>query len=621
LSYQLNESDIYGFAAFLGADTHLKGDELVFRICPYCHGGDGHTKDKDTFAVNVKKGVYNCKRASCGEQGHFVELCRDFDYPLETSKPAVYRDLKQPEGPAEMRDSSVGYLEGRGISRETAQKYDVTARKDNPRILCFPFYDEAGKLVTIKYRNMMFRKGKDKSKEWFEKDTMPILFGMKQCAGFGTLVITEGQMDALSVAEAFRGKEFEGKRPDVVSVPNGCTSFTWLTPCAEWVNRFREIVVFGDWEKGKMTLLDTLKDRLDVRIRAVRRQDYLGEKDANDILTKFGPQAVRKAVEKAEEPRISNVKDLSTVKNVDLNALERVKTGIKDIDRATGGLVMGQVVILTGERGQGKSTFLSQMICNVLDQKDPNGNPYTVFVYSGELTDQFFKRWLDFQLAGPGNIQEAMNEYGEKDYSIESGTVEAITRWYRGRIYIYDNAVIPEDDVNMTNLLIRTVEEVIRQYGVRIIAIDNLMTALESIMNQNDLYLGQSQFVGRLKKLAMKYNVCIIVVAHPRKSPYTQKKNRELDNDDVSGSADVTNKADVVLTCARDRELSGINHIQILKNRLFGRHRIGKNDIKLLYSEKSRRMYTDKDAGEIRYGWEVPDGYSLADVADEDLPF
>ena len=119
----------------------------------------------------------------------------------------------------------------------------------------------------------------------------------------------------------------------------------------------------------------------------------------------------------------------------------------------------------------------------------------------------------------------------------------------------------------------------------------------------------------------MKYNVCIIVVAHPRKSPYVTKAKRELDNDDVSGSADVTNKADVVLTCSRDKEHDGINHIQILKNRLLGRLRAGKNDITMLYSEKSRRMSIDAKAGEHRYGWEIPSGFQLAQMREEDLPF
>ena len=614
MSYQLNVNDIFGFAASQGAETKEKGEELIFKLCPYCHGGSDH--DRDTFAINLKKGVFNCKRATCGMQGHFVELCRDFDYPLETDAPAVYKELAQPKGPAEMRESSLAYLAKRGISRETAEKYDVTCRKDDPKVLCFPFYDENGKMVTIKYRNMMFKKGRDKSKEWFEKDTMPILFGMKQCEGFDRLIITEGQLDAMSVAEC-------GIK-NAVSVPNGCSSFTWMTPCADWVNRFGEVIVFGDWERGKMTLLDTLKDRLEGRVKAVRRQDYLGEKDANDILTRYGPGAIRKAIANAEEPKLSNVKDLSTVAPVDINALERVKTGIWDIDKSTGGLVMGTVVVLTGERGQGKSTFLSQMICSVLDQQDPEGHPYTVFVYSGELTDQFFKRWLDFQLAGPQNIQAVVNEYGDNDYTIGIDTVNRISEWYRGRIFIYDNSVVPETDTNTTDVLLDTIEKVIRQLGVRIIAVDNLMTALEDITNQNDLYLGQSSFVGKLKKLAMKYNVCIIVVAHPRKAVYSTKRNRELDNDDVSGSADVTNKVDVVLSCSRDKEVDGINHVQILKNRILGKLRIGKNGITLLFSERSRRMYMKKEDEGRRYGWERLDpesGMTLVDVAEEDLPF
>lgn len=610
MSYQPKESDVFGFAGAIGAETVRKGDELVFKYCPVCRGG-AH-RDKETFAINLKKFAYKCLRASCGAQGHFVELCRDMEYPLETDTPTVYRKLAQPKGPAEMRDSSLGFLEKRGISRETAQKYDVTARKDDPKILCFPFYDENGQMVTIKYRNMMFRKGRDKSKEWFEKDTMPILFGMKQCEGFDRLIITEGQLDALSVIEA--------GIPNAVSVPNGCGSFTWMTPCAEWLGRFAEVIVFGDWEHGKMTLLDTLRERLTCRVKAVRKQDYLGEKDANDILTKYGPQAVRKAIEMAEEPKISNVKDLSTVRSIDLNKLERVKTGIWDIDRDAAGLVMGNVVILTGERGQGKSTLLSQILCSVLDQKDPDGHPYTVFVYSGELTDQFFKRWLDFQLAGPANVEETLNEYGEKEYAIPADTVERISQWYKGRIFIYDNAVDPEEGANFTDVLVRTIEQVIRQYGARVIAVDNLMTALESITNQNDLYLGQSQFVGRLKRLAMKYNVCIIVVAHPRKSTYQQKK-RELDNDDVSGSADVTNKADLVITCSRDKEMDGLNYVQITKNRLLGRHRMGKNAIRLLYSENCKRMSIDKKAGEVRYGWEIRDGFQLVQMSEDELPF
>ena len=56
-------------------------------------------------------------------------------------------------------------------------------------------------------------RNKDKSKEWCERDCKPILFGMKQCDdAFKQLVITEGQLDSLSVAAAGIN--------NAVSVPN-----------------------------------------------------------------------------------------------------------------------------------------------------------------------------------------------------------------------------------------------------------------------------------------------------------------------------------------------------------------------------------------------------------------
>ena len=50
--------------------------------------------------------------------------------------------------------------------------------------------------------------------------------------------------------------------------------------------------------------------------------------------------------------------------------------------------------------------------------------------------------------------------------------------------------------------------------------------------------------MGKLKKIAVKYNVVVLLVAHPRKS------NNDFTNDDVSGSADITNKVDVVMHMA-----------------------------------------------------------------------
>ena len=81
MKYEFKSSDIYGFADFIGAETRESGNEIQFKTCPYCHGGEHG--DKYTFAINSKTGKYNCLRASCARRGHFVTLARDLGYGLD----------------------------------------------------------------------------------------------------------------------------------------------------------------------------------------------------------------------------------------------------------------------------------------------------------------------------------------------------------------------------------------------------------------------------------------------------------------------------------------------------------------------------------------------------------
>ena len=577
MGYTFKASDVLDFAKAIGADVHQNGNELFFRYCPKCHGGRG---DKNTFSVNLENGAFKCFRATCDYHGHFVELARDFDFDLGFGEKRVYKKL--PQKPIVIRDEAIAYMATRGIGKATCRKYEITSRKDNRNVIVFPFYDDQGILQFIKYRNAKYRKGFG-DKEWSEKDTKPIPFGMKQCVGFDRLVITEGQIDSLSLAEC--GIQ------NAVSVPTGATGFTWVTNCYDWISKFKEIVVFGDNEHGKITLADGLRARLSMTIKVVRRKDYLGEKDANDILLRYGKDAVIRAVESAEVPRLENVKDLSTVQNVDLNSLQKIKTNIPAIDKIIGGLVMGQLIVLTGKRGEGKSTFMSQLVCEALEQRE------TVFIYSGELADYHFKRWLDYQLAGPSNVRGIPNAFGEFEYTLPETAVNAITTWYKGRAYIYDNSWIPEAE-NELESLPDTIERAIKQYGIRLVCIDNLMTAMETVSDNTQLNLAQSNFVGKLKKIAVKYDVAVILIAHPRKS------REDLTNDDVSGSSDITNKADVVMSYQRvDGSETCSGRLFVTKNRLFGKYATGDKAVLLQYDDATKRIFPD-GGGNRQYGWE-----------------
>ncbi|MCI8955606.1 MAG: AAA family ATPase [Eubacterium sp.] len=599
--YQFKKEDAESFQRSTGIFAKERGNELQFQYCPYCHGGKH--KDKGSFSINLTSGQFECKRSSCGVHGNMITLAKDFDFSLGAEYDRYYkrdysRYIKPRKKEIETREPAVNYMLSRGISEAVSRKYKLTTVPDKDNILVFPFFDDKGMLVSSKYRKTDFDKAKDKNKEWFESNCMPILFGMEQCNKENkTLVITEGQIDSLSVAEA--GIE------NSVSVPNGARGFTWIPYCWDWFSKFEKLIVFGDFENGKMTLLDELKTRFPGRVCAVREEDYKGCKDANEILKKFGKEAVRNAVENAKELPVRNVKELADVESVDIYSMDKISTGIKSVDDILGGFYAGQVILLTGKRGKGKSTLASQFCSSVLKQDKK------IFAYSGELQDYFFKRWIDFQIAGPDRIVETTNQYGEPKKFITNSNIDKINNWYRGKAYIYDNNII--EDEEPTDLL-KTIEESVMQYGIDVVLIDNLMTAIEIDVN-SDLYRAQSMFVNKLCKLAKRHNVVIILIVHPRKNKFTTDEN-----DEVSGSADITNRVDVVMTYKSDDDLSDdMRYLSISKNRLTGKLTADKG-IELYYDDKSKRI---NDTGNFAedYGWDKEfDGF--IDIPDDDsMPF
>lgn len=583
MSYQVNLTDIYGFARSICAETKEKGKELFFKHCPYCHGGQSN--DKNTFSINIENGTFKCFRVSCGKQGHFVELCRDFGYQLDfgTKKEKIYKKL--PQKNIVVRDKALEFLKSRGISNDTGRAYSITTQINNPDIIVFPFFDENNNLQFVKYRNANYQKGNG-SKEWCEKDTKPILFGMAQCVDFTTLVITEGQLDSLTLADC-------GIK-NAVSVPTGAKGFTWLEHCWNWINKFSEILVFGDWENNRMSLLDELNTKLPkMKIKSVQPQYYLGEKDANDIYRKFGKDAITKAIDNAIDVATECVVSWDEIEDEDLSKREFIWSGVPTLDKTIGGLFLGQLVLLTGKSGHGKSTFASMVGCEALNQG------YKCFFYSGELSKQQFKNWISLQLAGKDNIQSVQQPTGKIIYKPTEYAKNGISDFVRGKFYLYDNSYIKDDEMPE---LLKVVENMICRYGVKVIFLDNLMTAMQDV-KEIEKYNKQSQFVRKLKLMADTYKVLIVLVAHSKKT-----NSNSFDNDDIFGSSEIVNRVDLIMSYSRpdQKEDGSVQHnseLIVSKNRLTSDLIPPKNPIKILYSISTKRTlemgYTDK-----KFNWE-----------------
>lgn len=607
--YEFKKEDAYEFARASRIQTKQRGDELQFLSCPYCRGGKNG--DKGTFSISLVTGQFKCLRSSCSVSGNIITLARDFDYfslgkdidaYYQTGKQKRFRRFKKMEN-IKPKTEAITYLESRKITAATAEKYQITVQSKHKNIVAFPFLDEKGNMPFIKYRKTDFNPAVDKGKEWCEANCKPILFGMYQCnLDNKTLVLTEGQIDSLSVAES--GIE------NAVSVPFGKNGFTWIPYCWEWLQNFETLIVFGDFENGKMTLLDEMKKRFPGVVKAVRQQDYKGCKDANELLQKYGKEAVKQAVNNADRVAIDRVKEIADIEAVDLFSLPKISTGITGIDKVlSGGIYLGQTVILTGKRGDGKSTLGSQILANALD------NGKSVFAYSGELPDYFFKRWLDFQIAGQQNVIDRAGEAGSVNYFIPDSKVHKISEWYRGRAYLFDSHSTEDNELEH---LLSTIEKAIQQYGIQLVLLDNLMTALD-IGLDIDLYRAQSKFVDKLVKISKNYNVAVILVVHPRKNSLGAD-----DNDVVSGSSDITNKVDVVMTYKRDKTLSDDERLlTISKNRLTGKLAIGAKAIKLYFDEASKRISDNRDDFRKPYGWETDTAgfMTVNDMEQMEIPF
>ena len=587
--YEFNPDDAQRFAMHVGIPVRMHGRELIFKKCPYC---GGYSKDKEKFSINLASGQFQCFRASCHAKGNMITLAKDFNFSLGNEADEYYRGTRRFKNIAgrekpKSKPAAVAYMESRGISEEVTNRYNLTVQKEHENVLVFPFYDEYEQLQFVKYRKTDFDKEKDAAKEWCEADCKTILFGMNHCNPENeTLVITEGQIDSLSLAEA--GVE------NAVSVPTGAKGFTWVPHCWDFLKQFKTLIVFGDYERERITLLEELSQRFDGTVKHVRFEDYLGCKDANEILRKHGKEALVRAVAQAvpiEHPKIMSLAD---VDRVDLGQMECFSSGLPALDRILGGFYFGQLILLTGERGEGKSTLASQFGTFAVRAG------YNVFFYSGELLNWYFKNWFDVQVAGMRHINRRVSPSGFASYTIDAQITPAMEKWYRDKVYIYDNNILA--DKSEEDTLLETLEVAIKQYGCRVLIIDNLMTAMVDDTSV-DQYRQQTIFVNALAKMAKQYNVVIFLIAHPRK----KQGFVNFDNDDVAGSSNITNLVDVVLRYSRpkgkdippdtmDRELT------VFKNRLTGQ--TNRNGIKLFFQEGSKRIAESSFAFDWELGWE-----------------
>ena len=434
------------------------------------------------------------------------------------------------EEPINDKPNVVDYFGKRGISKNVLDYLDV--REDNHGNAVFNFYDTNDVLTMVKYRpSHTVEKHSGQPKTWCQKDsdTAPLLFNMNRVNTSKPLLCTEGEIDCASAIEA--------GYLNTVSVPLGAGNLHWIEENWDWLDTFDDIIIWSDndvagekMRKECIYRLGTWRTKYIVTPEYYEKEDgrKIPLKDINDCLQIGGKQFVMDLISAAKDVPVKSVVDYSEIEELDVSQMDGVQTGIKPLDNELGKLFYGTLTILSGRPGSGKTSLIDQAIAMTID----NGSP--TFLYSKELPERLSANWFNTIIAGRRNMVEKHNSSGKKYYVVPYDTQKKMQQYYNKKLFIYK-----DEESNDFEAVLKSAEECVRKFGCKLIVLDNLMM-LDLKCNESDKNTAQTNLINLLIKFAVKFNVTVVLIAHPRK---TQDSNSDIEMYDIAGSSNIINLA------------------------------------------------------------------------------
>ena len=455
-------------------------------ICPIC------SHDRKPENRKAKCAMYDWERG--------LGTCMNCDnvFQLHTfkRKGGGIKEYVLPEwkNNTQLSDNAIKWFEARGISQKTLTELKVS---EGPEWMP----QTNGTVNTIQFNyfindqliNTKFRDGRKNFK--LVKGAEKVFYNLNSIVNTDWCVIVEGEMDALSL--------YEVGIHNVVSVPNGATlnrlNLDYLDNCIEYFEDKSKIILATDSDEAGENLKQELIRRFGAEVCWMA--DFGIHKDANDLLIADGRNALINAIHNASAVPLENV---VTVKDINDELEEFIHEGFKpgyqvglDNFDSIFSTYTGQFITVTGVPSSGKSDFVDRMAVGY----NLKYGWKTAFA-SPENKPTFLHAHKLIRKVG-GWMPKESDLGGDK--------------WNKCFEIVNDNFYFIESERYDLDSVLKKGAELVKRKGIKCLVIDPFNKVKMKGAADMSITDATMEYLARIETFAKKYDVLVIIVAHPTK--------------------------------------------------------------------------------------------------------
>lgn len=439
-------------------------------------------------------------------------------------------------------------LPSRGLMADICRKYGYWIGKVNGTTYQIAnYFDEAGTLVGQKLR--------DKDKNFKTRGEMgkELLFGRHLWNGGRKIVITEGEIDCLTVAQ------IQGGKYPVVSLPQGAKSAkSAIAANYEYLDQFEEIILMFDMDDpGRQAS----QEAAEVGPAGKMKIAVLPLKDPNECLLDGKSKAVMDAIWNAS-PFIpdgvvsakslkARVKEKKVAPTIQLSAPRELREKTRDARE-------GELLLVTSGSGSGKSTLVRQ-------------NTYNWFHNLGiNVGVAFLEEAVEETVQDIVGLHLRTRYRQNPELTTEEQFDEAFDAIFESdRLFLYDSFAESVED-----RLLAKLHYMVKAQGCKVIVLDHISIVVSGMDDNSDERKTIDRLMTKLKAFAKANSILMVVICHLKnpENGIPHEEGRPIKVTDLRGSGSLRQLSDTIIAAERNQQGDHPNIVlfRILKCRFTG---------------------------------------------------